>query len=88
MLLVLAHERCPVNGEILWAGLGRFARIVIAETPGIVDPALTAEGVLERWDEIVDDRGAIAHPTTAAAVAYREALIAGQLTTAQPIVDN
>jgi NAD(P)-dependent dehydrogenase (short-subunit alcohol dehydrogenase family) len=76
MLLVLAHERCPVNGEILWAGLGRFARIVIAETPGIIDPTLSAEGVLERWDEIMADQDAVLHPSTAAAVAYREARIA------------
>src|SRR5262249_22000980 len=27
MLLALAHERCPVNGETMVAGLGRFARI-------------------------------------------------------------
>lgn len=79
MLLVLAHERCPVNGEILWAGLGRFARIVIAETPGIVEPSLTPEGVLERWEEIVDDQDAVLHPSTAAAVAYREARIAEAL---------
>jgi NAD(P)-dependent dehydrogenase (short-subunit alcohol dehydrogenase family) len=76
MVLVLAHESCPVNGEVMWAGLGRFARIFIGETPGIIDPELTAEGVLERWDEIVDERGYAVHPTTAAAVAAREAMIA------------
>jgi NAD(P)-dependent dehydrogenase (short-subunit alcohol dehydrogenase family) len=76
MVLVLAHESCPVNGEVMWAGLGRFARVFIGETPGIIDPDLTAEGVLERWDEIVDERGYAVHPTTAAAVAAREAMIA------------
>jgi NAD(P)-dependent dehydrogenase (short-subunit alcohol dehydrogenase family) len=76
MVLVLAHESCPVSGEVMWAGLGRFARIFIGETPGIIDPDLTAEGVLERWDEIVDERGYAVHPTTAAAVAAREAMIA------------
>ena len=79
MVLVLAHESCPVNGEVMWAGLGRFARIFIGETPGIIDPDLTAEGVLERWDEIVDEHGYAVHPTTAAAVAARETMIAAAL---------
>jgi NAD(P)-dependent dehydrogenase (short-subunit alcohol dehydrogenase family) len=79
MLLVLAHESCPVNGEVMWVGLGRFARIFIGETRGIVDPTLTAEGILERWDEIVDETDYAVHPTTAAAVSFREALIADAL---------
>ncbi|HET9103972.1 MAG TPA: SDR family NAD(P)-dependent oxidoreductase [Solirubrobacteraceae bacterium] len=79
MLLALTHERCPVNGEIMWAGLGRFARVFIGETRGIVDPTLSAEGVLERWSEITDETGYAVHPTTAAAVAYREAMISAEL---------
>jgi NAD(P)-dependent dehydrogenase (short-subunit alcohol dehydrogenase family) len=78
MVLVLAHESCPVTGEVMWAGLGRFARVFIGETPGIIEPDLTAEGVLERWDEIVDEHGYAVHPTTAAAVAFREAMIAAE----------
>ena len=30
----LAHETCPVSGEIYAAGAGRFARLFIASTPG------------------------------------------------------
>lgn len=60
----------------MWAGLGRFARIFLGETRGIVDPELTPEGVLERWDEIVDESGYAVHRSTADAVAFREALIA------------
>ncbi len=30
----LAHEDCPVSGEIYAAGAGRFARMFIASTPG------------------------------------------------------
>ena len=63
----------------MWAGLGRFARVFIAETPGIVDPDITAEGLLERWDEVVDDSQLAVHATTAAAVAHREALISAAL---------
>lgn len=79
MLLVLAHESCPVNGEIMWAGLGRFARIFVGETLGIVDPQLTPEGILGRWSEIADETGYVVHPTTAASVAFREELISEAL---------
>jgi NAD(P)-dependent dehydrogenase (short-subunit alcohol dehydrogenase family) len=79
MALVLAHESCPVSGEVMWAGLGRFARIFIGETQGVVDPQLTPEGILERWSEIVDETGYAVHPTTAASVAFRERLIADAL---------
>jgi NAD(P)-dependent dehydrogenase (short-subunit alcohol dehydrogenase family) len=77
MLLVLAHASCPVNGEIMWAGLGRFARIFLGETRGIVDPELTPEGILERWGEIVEESGYSVHRSTTDAVAFRESLIAG-----------
>jgi hypothetical protein len=79
MLLVLAHELCPVNGEIMWAGLGRFARIFIGETRGIVDPGLTPESVLARWGEIADESGYAVHASTAESVAFREALISASL---------
>jgi NAD(P)-dependent dehydrogenase (short-subunit alcohol dehydrogenase family) len=79
MLLVLAHDSCPVNGEVLWAGLGRFARIFVGETRGIIDPTLSAEGVVERWDEIVDRTDYALHQTTAQAVTFREAMIADGL---------
>ena len=39
MVAFLAHEDCPVSGEIYAAGAGRFARIFIASTPGYVHPA-------------------------------------------------
>ena len=36
LVAFLAHEACPVNGEMYAAGAGRFARIFIASTPGYV----------------------------------------------------
>ena len=36
MAAFLAHESCPVTGEIYAAGAGRFARIFLASTPGYV----------------------------------------------------
>ena len=76
MLLALAHESCPVNGETLGAGLGRFARIFAAETPGLFAPGIGPEELLARWDEVVDETGYVVQGSTADSVAYREALIA------------
>jgi hypothetical protein len=53
----LAHEACPVNGELFAAGAGRFARIFIASTPGYVAAAPTIEDVAEHWGEIVSEEG-------------------------------
>ena len=59
MVAFLAHEDCPVNGEIYAAGAGRFARIFIASTPGYVHPAATptVEDVAEHWAAINDETG-------------------------------
>ena len=35
MVAFLAHEDCPVSGEIYTAGGGRFARLFIASTAGL-----------------------------------------------------
>ena len=53
----LAHEDCPVSGELYSCGGGRVARVFLGVTPGIVDPGLTVETVRDRWDEIRDERG-------------------------------
>lgn len=55
----LAHESCPVSGEIYTAGAGRFARLFIASTEGYVHtrPAVTVEDVAEHWDRINDEEG-------------------------------
>ena len=59
MVAFLAHEDCPVSGEIYAAGAGRFARIFIASTVGYVhaDGAPTIEDVAANWDAINDERG-------------------------------
>ena len=53
----LAHESCPVSGEVYSVGGGRVARVFIGVTPGITDTALTAEAVRDRFDEIQDEEG-------------------------------
>lgn len=76
MLLLLAHQACPGNGETMIAGLGRFARIFVAETRGILAPDLGPEDLLDLWPEIADESGYVVQRATADSVAFREELIA------------
>ena len=60
MVAFLAHEDCPVSGEIYAAGAGRFARIFIASTAGLrprSDRTPTIEDVAEHWATINDETG-------------------------------
>jgi NAD(P)-dependent dehydrogenase (short-subunit alcohol dehydrogenase family) len=59
MAAFLAHEACPVSGEIYAAGAGRFARMFVASTPGYVHPGPepTMEDIAEHWAAINDERG-------------------------------
>lgn len=59
MTAYLAHESCPANGEIYAAGAGRFARIVLASTPGYVHDgsAPTVEDIAANWSAINDEVG-------------------------------
>ena len=50
----LAHESCSVTGEVLIALAGRIARAVVAESPGVYQPAWTIEEVGDRIAEIRD----------------------------------
>ena len=43
MVAFLAHEDCPVSGEIYAAGAGRFARLFIASTEGYVHAGVDAD---------------------------------------------
>jgi hypothetical protein len=53
-VLLLAHDDCPVNGEVLSAGLGRFARIFTATVPGYVTETPTCESLHAHLDKIMD----------------------------------
>jgi NAD(P)-dependent dehydrogenase (short-subunit alcohol dehydrogenase family) len=57
MVAFLAHEDCPVTGEIYSAGAGRFARIFIAQAEGYLDTTgtPTLEDVAAHWAEINDE---------------------------------
>ncbi len=59
MVAYLAHEDCPVSGEIYTAGARRFARLFVASTPGWVQSTdrPTVEDVAEHWAAINDESG-------------------------------
>ena len=59
MVAYLAHDDCPVTGEIYTAGAGRFARLFIASTPGYVHEgdAPSIEDVVANWAAINDETG-------------------------------
>jgi NAD(P)-dependent dehydrogenase (short-subunit alcohol dehydrogenase family) len=54
----LAHEECPVSGEVYSCGGGHVARIFTAVTPGWTDTeSLTVEDIRDHFDEIRDEDG-------------------------------
>jgi NAD(P)-dependent dehydrogenase (short-subunit alcohol dehydrogenase family) len=59
MVAFLAHEDCPVSGEIYAAGAGRFARIFVASTEGYVNSTSepTIEDIARNWATINDEAG-------------------------------
>ena len=59
MAAFLAHEECPVSGELYVAGAGRFSRIFLAATPGYVHPTSepTIEDIARHWETINDETG-------------------------------
>jgi NAD(P)-dependent dehydrogenase (short-subunit alcohol dehydrogenase family) len=53
----LAHQDCPVSGEVYTVGGGRVARFFIGMTNGYYSPNLTLEDVRDHWDQIRDESG-------------------------------
>jgi NAD(P)-dependent dehydrogenase (short-subunit alcohol dehydrogenase family) len=51
---LLAHESCPISGEMLAAIAGRVAKVYVAETPGVYRPSWTMQQVGEDLDAIRD----------------------------------
>ncbi len=52
----LAHEDCPVTGEVYSVGGGRVARVFIGVTQGFVDHELSPESVRDHFDQIRDEK--------------------------------
>lgn len=55
----LAHEDCPVTGEIYSAAGGRIARMFIGLTQGYYSPTLTVEEVRDNFEQIRSEDGYI-----------------------------
>jgi NAD(P)-dependent dehydrogenase (short-subunit alcohol dehydrogenase family) len=55
----LAHEDCPVSGEVYSVGGGRVARVFIGETPGYFNADLTMEDVRNNFEQIRNEDGYI-----------------------------
>lgn len=55
VVVVLADETCPVTGEMFGVGMGRVARIFIAESRGYANPDLTAEDVVANWEKVMSE---------------------------------
>ena len=53
----LAHEDCPVSGEIYSVGGGRVARVFIGVAPGYFDAALSPESVRDNFEQIRKEDG-------------------------------
>jgi NAD(P)-dependent dehydrogenase (short-subunit alcohol dehydrogenase family) len=63
VVVFLAHDDCPVTGEVYTLGGGRVARVFLGVTKGIFDPNLTVETVRDRFVEIRDEEGYEVPPT-------------------------
>ncbi len=50
----LAHESCPLNGEVLVAGGGQVLRLAISESQGFTSDELTPELIAENIDQVMD----------------------------------
>ena len=51
----LAHESCPVSGEMYVSMAGRIARAFITETRGVYKPAWTIDEIAKNLDAIRDE---------------------------------
>ena len=62
VVALLAHESCPITGEMLVSIAGRVARAVIAETPGVYQPSWSIEQVSEQLSDIRNPDGLLIFP--------------------------
>jgi NAD(P)-dependent dehydrogenase (short-subunit alcohol dehydrogenase family) len=57
-VVFLAHQSCPLTGEVLICGGGRAVRLAVIETRGITRELMTPEDIAESLDEVMDETGA------------------------------
>ena len=54
LVAFLAHEDCPVSGQLFSVGGGRVAHVFLGETNGYYSPTLSPEDVQNNWDTITN----------------------------------
>ena len=54
LVAFLAHEDCPVSGQLFSVGGGRVAHVFLGETNGYYSPTLSPEDVQSNWDTITN----------------------------------
>jgi NAD(P)-dependent dehydrogenase (short-subunit alcohol dehydrogenase family) len=64
-VVFLAHESCPLNGEVLQIGMGAVARIAVVYSQGLFKSPLTAEDIAQNLDAIMDVSNARVTDSTA-----------------------
>jgi NAD(P)-dependent dehydrogenase (short-subunit alcohol dehydrogenase family) len=52
----LAHEDCPVTGQVYSVGGGRIANVFFGETQGFTKPGHSLEDVRDNWDAIMSQK--------------------------------
>jgi NAD(P)-dependent dehydrogenase (short-subunit alcohol dehydrogenase family) len=57
VVVFLAHEECPVSGEVFSAGGGVVARYFVGLTQGYVNTDHTVEDIRDNFDQIRDETG-------------------------------
>jgi hypothetical protein len=53
----LAHEDCPVTGNVYSVGGGRVAHVFLGETKGYFKADLSPEDLRDNWDAVIDREG-------------------------------
>jgi NAD(P)-dependent dehydrogenase (short-subunit alcohol dehydrogenase family) len=75
LVALLAHETCPVNGEVFTAGGGRVGRLFFGETLGYVDPDLSPESLRANFHRVEDRAGYEVFADAPEAVTRRKSLV-------------
>lgn len=71
----LAHESCPVTGQIYASSAGRVSRVIIADTVGYVSDKLTPEQIRDNWDLLREESGYDVPEDALANVAFRNEVV-------------
>jgi NAD(P)-dependent dehydrogenase (short-subunit alcohol dehydrogenase family) len=72
---VLAHECCPVSGDVLVSAGGVVARMIVSETPGYRQLGHTPEDIVASWWAVTSEAGAYVPADTADSMTRRRAQI-------------